>query len=125
MYLLLSSTGENVFQLLVVIAIFVGVLVITYYATRWIAGYQKAMNAGKNFEVIEIQKIASNHFVMLLRAGSDRYLVVGVGKEEVTLLGELSKEEVILTEPTTVGTYGTKESFSEILSRLKNDRIHK
>ena len=125
MYLLLSSTGENFFQLLIVIAIFVGVLVITYYATKWIAGYQKAMNVGKNFEIIEIQKVAGNHYVMLLRAGSDRYLVVGVGKDELTLLGELPKDEVIFSEPTTVGTFGTKESFSEILNRLKSGRTHK
>ena len=122
MYLLLSSTGENIFQLVVVIAIFVGVLVITYYATKWIAGYQRAMNVGKNFEVIEIQKVAGNHYVMLLRAGSDRFIVVGVGKDELTLLGELSRDEVTLTDPTTVGTYGTKESFTEIFDRLRSGR---
>ncbi len=118
---LVSSTGENVFQLFVVIVIFIGVLVLSYYATKWIAGYQRAMNVGKNFEVIEITKIASNHYVMLLRAGSERYFVVGVGKEEVNLLGELSPDEVVLSEPTTVGTYGKKESFKEMLNRFRSD----
>ncbi|MCR5098424.1 MAG: flagellar biosynthetic protein FliO [Lachnospiraceae bacterium] len=121
----LVSTGESIFQLIVVIAIFIGVLVITYYATRWIAGYQRAMNVGKNFEVIEIQKVAGNHYVMLLRAGSGRYLIVGVGKEELTLLGELSPDEVVLSEPTTMDTYGFKDSFREIFDRFRSDKDDK
>ncbi len=125
MHLLVSSTGESLFQLFVVIAVFVGVLVITYYATKWIAGYQKAMNTGKNFEVIEVQKVAGNHYVMLLRAGKDRFFVVGVGKEEINLIGELSREEITFSEPSTVETYGTKETFTDILNRLKSDRTHK
>ena len=118
----LVSTGESVFQLIVVIVIFVGVLVLTYYATKWIAGYQRALNVGKNFEVIEMQKVAANHYVMLLRAGRDRYLIVGVGKEELTLLGELSPDEVTITEPGTVDTYGFKESFKDILDRFRSDK---
>ncbi len=120
--MILASTGESVFQLIVVIAIFIGVLVLTYYATRWIAGYQRALNVGKNFEIIEMQKVAGNHYVMLLRAGKDRYLIVGIGKEELTLLGELSPDEITFSEPGTVATYGFKESFKEILDRFKSDK---
>ena len=119
----LASTGENVFQLIVVIAIFFGVLVLAYYSTKWIAGYQKAMNVGKNFEIIEMQKVAGNHYVMLLRAGNGgKYLIVGIGKEEMTLLGELSPDEVTISEPTTVETYGIKDSFKEILDRFMSDK---
>ena len=120
--MILASTGESVFQLIVVIAIFIGVLALTYYATKWIAGYQRALNVGKNFEIIEMQKVAGNHYVMLLRAGKDRYLVVGIGKEELTLLGELSPDEVTFSEPGTVATYGFKESFKEMLDRFKSDK---
>ncbi len=120
--MILASTGESVFQLIVVIAIFIGVLALTYYATKWIAGYQRALNVGKNFEIIEMQKVAGNHYVMLLRAGKDRYLIVGIGKEELTLLGELSPDEVTFSEPGTVATYGFKESFKEMLDRFKSDK---
>ena len=116
------STGENIFQLIVVVAIFIGVLAITYYATRWIAGYQRALNAGKNFEIVEMQRVAGNHYVMLLRAGKDRFLIVGIGKEELTLLGELSPEEVSISEPTTMETYSIKDSFKDMLDRFKTDR---
>ncbi len=118
----LASTGENIFQLIVVVAIFIGVLVLTYYATKWIAGYQRAMNVGRNFEIIEMQKVAGNHYVMLLKAGTDKYLIVGIGKEELTLLGELSADEVTITQPSTMDTYGIKDSFKDILDRFKSDR---
>ncbi len=120
----LSSTGGNIFQLIVVIAIFIGVLVLAYYATRWIASYQHAMSTGKNFEVIEIQKVAGNHYVMLLRVGSGRFFVVGIGKEEMTMLGELSPDEVLLSEDADE-RQKTSKSFSEILDRFRSDEIRK
>ncbi len=120
----LSSTGGNIFQLVVVIAIFIGVLVLAYYATRWIASYQHAMSTGKNFEVVEIQKVAGNHYVMLLRAGTGRFFVVGIGKEEMTMLGELSADEVVLSEDVDERA-NTHKSFKEILDRFKSDEIRK
>ena len=121
----LVSTGENLFQLVVVIVIFIGVLVLSYYATRWIASYQRTMNTGKNFEVIEIQKVAGNHYVMLLRVGTGKYYAVGIGKEELTVIGELSPEEVVLSEPTVTAAFGERKSFREILDRLKSNGTQK
>ena len=60
--------------------------------------------------------LGSNKMISIVRAGS-KYLVVAVGKEEMSLLAELSADEVQdLTDNATV----TQESFQEIFNKLKD-----
>ena len=88
--LTLSSAGESLFQLLFALFVFVGVLAITAFVTRWIAGYQKAQGLNRNLEVIEAIRLANNKYIQIIRAGEDKYFVIAVGKDEITKLGELS-----------------------------------
>ena len=92
--LFLTSTGESFFQLLFVLFVFVGIIAMTYFVTRWIAGYQKTQGQCHNLEIMEAIRLTNNKYVQIIRAGEDRYFVVAVGKDEVTLLGELSSSEL-------------------------------
>lgn len=92
--LFLSSAGESFFQLIFVLIVFVGVLAVTYYVTKWIAGYQKTQGFNKNLEIIEAIKISSNKYVQIIRAGQDRYFVIAIGKDEVVPLGEISSDQL-------------------------------
>lgn len=92
--MLLTSVGESIFQLIVVLAIFVGVLALTYYVTKWLAGYQKAQQFNKNLEIVETIKLTTNKYVQIVRAGEDHFYVVALGKDEVTLLGSLTTDDL-------------------------------
>ena len=92
--LYLSSVGESFFQLIFVLVVFVGVLAITYYVTKWIAGYQKAAGINKNLEVVEVLKISNNKYVQIIRVGEDRYFAIALGKDEVVPLGEISSDQL-------------------------------
>ena len=87
--LILLSAADSFFQLIFVLIIFIGVLALTYYVTKWIAGYQKTQGLNKNLEIVEAIRITNNKYVQIVRAGEDKYFVIAIGKEEVTLLGEL------------------------------------
>lgn len=84
---------DNLIQLLTVLVIFIGVLVVTLYTTRWIARYQKAQNVNRNIEVIETCSVANGKYVQILRLG-DTYVAVAVCKDTVTLLGQVPKEQI-------------------------------
>ncbi len=90
----LTSTGENFFQLLFVLFVFVGIIALTYYVTRWIAGYQKTQGKCRNLQVVEAIRVANNKYVQIIRAGEDRFFVIAVGKDNITLIGELSSSEL-------------------------------
>jgi|UPI000489B153 flagellar protein FliO/FliZ len=117
--MLLSSTGESIFQLLVAIAIFAFVLFITYYTTKWISGYQKAHSYNRNLAIVEAIKVAPNKMVEIVKAGEDKYFVIAVGKDEVTLLGELTKDQVVETE-LDYQVSATGQNFDELLGKFKD-----
>lgn len=120
-YMILLASGNfmsSMVELITVLCIFVFVLMLTYFVTRWIAGYQRTKTAQGNLSVIEAIRVSNNQSIQLLRAGTDKYLVIGVGKEEITLLATLSKEE--LRELPAGGISAkTGESFSDLLEAVK------
>jgi flagellar protein FliO/FliZ len=92
----LSVNGVDSFaQVMTVLLIFVFVLALTYFVTRWIANYQKGKLSSGNIEVIETQRISQNRYVQIVRIG-EKYFALGIGKEEVQMLGEIAKEELNL-----------------------------
>ena len=93
--MLLSSGGgvDSVVQLITVLVIFVLVLAITLFVTRWVAGFQKQQMTGKNMQVIETMRLTPNQFVQIVKIGK-HYLAIAVSKEQVTLLTELSQDEI-------------------------------
>lgn len=115
-----TSGFSNFMQLLGVLLIFVFVLAITYFTTKWIAGYQKSRSFNKNLKVIETLRLTQNKYIQIVEAG-EVYLVIGVGKDEITMLTTLTKEQ--LKDLDTYEVTKQKEAgenFQEILNRLKD-----
>ena len=93
MFLTFGGTGDDLARFLTVLLIFVGVLAITLWTTRWIAKYQKMQSSNRNIEVVETCRLTANKYVQILRMG-DTYVAVAVCKDTVTLLGEIPKEQL-------------------------------
>lgn len=125
MVLILSSTGTNpVVQLIVVLLIFFVVLGLTFYTTKWIAGYQKKINTNKNLEIIETIKVSPNKYLEIVKAGDDRYFLIGIGKDEVSAIGELNKDELTLSEEdeSFAAHSGTQSSFKDFFNAFKSKK---
>ncbi len=121
--LLLSSVGENIFQLAIIFIIFLVVLALTYYTTKWIAGYQKSHTYNQNLRIVETIKITQNKYLQIVEAGKDNYFVIAIGKDEITMLGTLTKDQ--LREEKNdfqLSTGGT--GFDQLLNSFK-DKISK
>ena len=123
--ILLSSSFQNFMQLLGACVIFAFVLVITYFTSKWVGGYQKMSMRNKNLQIIESLNIGNNKFLCLVKAG-EVYLVVAVGKDEVTLLTQLTEEQ--LSEVPIFDSYQgnavsgktvVAENFQEVLEKVK------
>lgn len=89
---LISGKVEGTAQFLTVFVIFLVVLAITYYTTRFIGRYQKLQGFNRNFEAIETYRVTTNKFLQLVRVGK-RYFVIAVGKDEISLISELSEDD--------------------------------
>ena len=117
------STSQSFFQLIIVLICFVGVLALAYFTTRWLANYQKGRSFNKNLKIIETIKLSPDKYVQIVACGKDRYLILGLSKNEVTLLSEMSADELIEINPVVPEADDSKETsttFSQIIDKMKS-----
>jgi flagellar protein FliO/FliZ len=115
-----SSRLESIWQLLMVSIIFVVVLGMAYYTTKLISKLQRKQSFNDNIEVIETFKITTNKYIQIVRTGN-KYLVIAVAKDTITMLSELDKEQLNFKSE----AVEQKESFSEIFSKIKELKLKK
>ena len=120
MNILLSGALDSFVQLIGALIIFAFVIGITYLTTRWMGDIQKGRNHNKNLRIIETIGVGKNKMISIVEVGTV-YLVVSVGKDEVHLLTQLNREQLKdLSFDEQKSCKIQQESFSEILSKLKD-----
>lgn len=119
MCVLLTGSTDSYAQFITVLLLFVLVLGITALTTRWIANYQKQAGTNENIQVIETARIANNKFVQIIRAG-EKYFVVAVCKDTVTMLGEIPEEQLKTGDPPQ--GFRFRELFDKIVKKQAEDR---
>ena len=109
-----QNSLQSLFELLGLILIFVIVLVVCYYTTRFVAGRQLVQKKMGNFEVVETFPIAQNKYLQLIRM-ANKYIVISVSKDSVTYITELEEEQVCQIQNNAAVS---GKSFMEVLSGL-------
>ncbi len=118
MHILLTATDMDGYsQFLTVLVVFVVVLGVTAYTTKWVANYQKKQTAVCNIEVMETARLGNGKWLQIVRIG-ETYKAIAVCKDTVTLLGEVPKEQ--LREPAP-GREGPK--FRDLFDRAVTGRV--
>ena len=119
MGLLASGSIESIARLITTLLIFIFVLFITFWTSKFIAGYQKKNMITGNMEVVEMVRIAQNKYLQIVRAG-EQYYMIALGKDTVTLIAQLDPEELqFKTETSEQSQY---VDFKAILEKAKNSR---
>ena len=117
MLLTVASEMNSVAQFITVLLIFIFVLGITYFTTRYIAGVQKEKYKTGNMEIVESLRISNNKYLQIVRIGN-KYFSMAVCKDTVTMLGEVRKEDLFFVD----GSADTSMNFREILERIKSSK---
>lgn len=117
MILALNDSGITSFtQFLTVLLIFVGVLFLTYFTTKWVAGYQKGKMMTGNIHVIETLKLTQNKYIQIVNIG-DKYFAIAIAKDNISIIGELNEESLVIPED---GSQGEAMDFKKILENCKS-----
>ena len=106
--------GENFLQFLATLFIFVLVLLVAYFVTRWIGTVGQGQLGNKNIRVIEGYKIGPNKSIQIVKVGN-KLFVLGIGKDEISCLGEVEEEDLAITED----TISPLPDFKELLAKAK------
>lgn len=121
MLLSVTTRIDSYLQFMTVLILFVFVLVITYFVTKWIARYQQGRAGDGNLEVIETCKLTSNKYVQIVRAG-EKYLVIAVGKDEVHMLSEVSEDQLCLHKMEQRQNADFASVFDKMKKRKENEK---
>ena len=118
MILTVSGSMNSYLQFMTVLILFVFVLAITWFVTKWIGGYQKARSINANIEAIETFHLANNKYIQIIRVGK-KYLAVAIGKDSVTMLTEIPEDQLVLSDGVNAGS----PSFKELLDKLQKNKF--
>lgn len=114
---MLTAAGrlDNFLQFMASLGIFIFVLALTYFVTRWIGNYQKAQLKSRNMQIIETMRIANNKYIQIVKV-SEEYLVISIAKDRIELLTKLDEGSISgLHMPDENHT----ETFQDIFNKLK------
>ncbi len=109
--------ADSYLQFISILIIFIGVLIATYYVTKWIANYQKGNESGRNIDIVETCRISTSKYVQIVRIGK-RYVAIAVSKDDITNLGDVPEEDLELSKPETE-SLGFKDVFEKIKGEIK------
>ena len=113
-FAVLSSRAEGFAQFLTAILIFLLVLALTYFTTRFVGNFQKNQFAYRNFEAIESFRITNGKYLQLVRIGG-KYIVLGIGKDSVSMICEIPEEDIKTSSEGVM----SKDAFAELFNKAK------
>ena len=113
---------EGILQLLTVALIFVFVLFLTYYTTRWIGNYQKTQNINSNIKLLDAVRLNQTQYIQLVEIGNLIY-ILGISKDNICLLGTCSPEMLrdFAEGESPAAGMNIKESFMALLEKAKKN----
>ena len=113
----ISNRFDSIVQLLTVLLIFIFVLALTVLTTKFTAGIQKSRMTGSNIKIVETLKIAPTKYIQITKIG-EKYFSYIVCKETVTLLGELTKDDISIVESEHKNAV-LNTSFREVFDKMR------
>lgn len=114
MILTISGGADSYIQFMTVLVLFLLVLAITWFVTRWMAGYHRGRVSNTNIEVLEMISLSNNKYIQIVRVGQ-KYLAVAICKDTVTMLTEIPEQDLIISgvdEPKALG-------FKDVLEKIQ------
>lgn len=118
MMLTISEKADSYVQFMTVLILFLFVLAITYFVTKWMAGYQRGRTSNANMEILETIGLSNNKYIQLVRVGQ-KYLAVAICKDTVTMLTEIPEQDLVLSDGSASKTMG----FKDILDKVQKKTI--
>ena len=104
-------------QLVTVILIFILVLCITYFTTRFVGGFAKNKMVTGNVEVIDSARVAPSKYIALVRIAS-KYVAVGIGKDEISYICEVPEEDIVRRDSGSEGVYDFKAVIDKAREKM-------
>ncbi len=105
---------SSIASLFGILAVCILVIAASYFFTRFVGGRQLSQQKNSNFKAVDTFHLAQNKYLMLIQVGK-RYFVIAICKDTVTMLSELSEDDITVWRKNVQGTANFKSIFSGML----------
>ena len=92
------STSAGIFKLIALLIVFIGIVFLSYYFTKWYAKSGFIKKSSGNIEILETYQISPGKFIYIARIG-EKCVSFLTSKDNVVKLTELSEDELCLIKP--------------------------
>ncbi len=115
-----TSSIESIGQILGMLVIFFLILFAAYYVTKFIGKKGGYGSVGRNIRMIETYRLAADKYIAIVEAAG-RYFLIGVTKNSIENLAELSKDEIVEI----IQSSDSRRKFSDIFKEQLKQRFSK
>ena len=110
---------DTVLRFITVLLVFVFVLVITYFTTRFIGNYQKNTMSGGTIKLLEGIRLNNSTYIQIVRVAG-RIIVLAVSKDNVSSIAELTLEEYEKALEENSDNANNNDAFQTLLDKAKS-----
>jgi len=115
-----SGGLEAFLSIISLILIFVLILILAYYVTKFAAKYQSnILNQKSNISIIESFRLGNNRFIAIVKI-ADNYYALGIGKDEMTFIDKLDSD--FFNNLDNLSKNNKNMIFKDVLSKIKNNK---
>ncbi len=119
----MTNTSFDIFSIMFTAVVVLGVFVLTYYATRFIAksyGGGSFLSKNSNIKIIERVALGKQQSLIIAKV-ANRYILLGVTADNIQKLETLDEDQLVALTSETENE--TKQSFlSVLLNNMNNDK---
>ena len=115
----LLAGWRDIADLLSAFVIFILVLFVAFYVTRFVGTYEKQKQLGKNVTVLETCRIGAGRYIQLIKV-AERVLVIAVSRDRVVMLSEIPASELDFKEE---GSPDKTSPFQSVLEKARKKLV--
>lgn len=114
------TTGSTIYGILYFLFMSAVILCAAYFATKYIA--RKGLNRtnNKNLKIIETVPLGIDKSLLLVKVG-EQYLLLGSTQKCITLLTEVGKEKLSITDTTEIYNSLNAENIESYMNKLQDE----
>ncbi len=110
------SAAAGIFKFIVLFIVFIAVLVLAFYFTKWYANSGMVKKGYGNIRVIESYQVAPGKVVYIVKIGS-KFVSIMTSKDNIVKLTELSEGDLEFKE-----TELNNASFKDVMGQMISNR---
>lgn len=106
---------KSILKLIGLIILCILIIAASYFTTKFVGKKQIQSGSKSNFKSVDVFRITPNKYLQIVEVGK-RYFCIAVTKESVTLISELSEEDLKVL-PAEMKPKSFKEQMNELIHR--------